>query len=98
MKEYDENEAIAAMMDVLPLNRRDEDAVFEILDLIYDYYESNGDLDISIDDESDDEVDMEAMLTSIRKQLRRHPAAVDFSDSEIEAMVKAEIEYQDTLL
>ena len=32
MKEFDESEAIAAMMEKLCADRRDEDAVYEILD------------------------------------------------------------------
>ena len=73
MKDYDETEAIAAMLAVLRPDRRDEDAVYEILDLIYDYYEDNGDLDITLDDD-EAETDIEAMVAAIAKQLRRRPA------------------------
>lgn len=99
MKDYDETEAIEAMMQVLAADRRDEDATFEILDLIYEYYERHGDLDINMDDDDDDaEADIEAMTAEIAKQLRRTPAAIDFTAEEIAAMIKAEIEYQDSLL
>ena len=74
MKDYDETEAIAAMLAVLRPDRRDEDAVYEILDLIYDYYEDNGDLDITLDDD-EAETDIEAMVAAIAKQLRRRPAS-----------------------
>lgn len=97
MKEFDESEAIAAMMEKLCADRRDEDAVYEILDLIYDYYESNGDLDINMD-EDDSDTDVASMVEAIAKQLRRRPAAVDFTAEEIEAMVKAEIVYEESLL
>lgn len=98
MKEYDENEAIAAMMASLAVEHCNEDAVYEILDIIYEYYEANGDLDISMDDDDDDEIDLDAMLAAVRKELRRHPAGVDFTDDEIVAMIKAEMNYQDSLL
>lgn len=98
MKEYNEDEAIAAMMAAVAPEHRDEDATFQILDIIYEYYESNGDLDISIDDADDNQVDLNAMLAAVRKDLRRHPVGVDFSDDEIVAMIEAEINYQDSLL
>ena len=98
MKDYDENEAIEAMIATLAADRRNEEVVFEILDLIYSFYEENGDLDINMDDEDDDEPDMAEIVAYISKQLRRHRAAVDFSEEEIEAMVKAEYGYQESLL
>lgn len=97
MKDYDETEAIAAMLAVLRPNRRDEDAVYEILDLIYDYYEDNGDLDITLDDD-EAETDIEAMVAAIAKQLRRRPASTNFDNDEIKAMIEAETAYQESLL
>lgn len=97
MKDYDETEAIAAMLAVLRPDRRDEDAVYEILDLIYDYYEDNGALDITLDDD-EAETDIEAMVAAIAKQLRRHPASTNFDNDEIKAMIEAETAYQESLL
>lgn len=97
MKDYDETEAIAAMLAVLRPDRRDEDAVYEILDLIYDYYEDNGDLDITLDDD-EAETDIEAMVAAIAKQLRRHSASTNFDNDEIKAMIEAETAYQESLL
>ena len=50
MKEYNETEAVALMAATLPENFRDTDAICEVLDLIYDYYDENGDLDIDADE------------------------------------------------
>ena len=97
MKDYDETEAIAAMLAVLRPAGRDEDAVYEILDLIYDYYEDNGDLDITLDDD-EAETDIEAMVAAIAKQLRRRPASTNFDNDEIKAMIEAETAYQESLL
>ncbi len=97
MKDYDETEAKAAMLAVLRPDRRDEDAVYEILDLIYDYYEDNGDLDITLDDD-EAETDIEAMVAAIAKQLRRRPASTNFDNDEIKAMIEAETAYQESLL
>ncbi len=100
MQEFDENNAIAQMCEVLTPEHRDEDAVCEVLDLIFDFYEENGDLDIDFDDDNDadDAADIAAMVTYISKALKRNPADITFSDDEIEAMVKAEIAYEESLI
>jgi len=97
MKDYDEREAVAAMLAKLSKERRNDDAAFEVLDLIYDYYEDNGELDISID-EDESETDLAGMTAYIVKQLNKHQAAIDFTAEEIEAMIRAEIEYEESLL
>ena len=71
MKEYNETEAIALMSAVLPEELRDDDAVCEVLDLIYDYYEDNGDLDLDL--EGDDEADINGMTAYISRFLRKTP-------------------------
>ncbi|MBO4942694.1 MAG: hypothetical protein J6C95_04630 [Muribaculaceae bacterium] len=96
MKDYDESEAIAMMLATLAKDRRNDDAAYEVLDLIYDYYEENGELDINMD-EDDSETDFADMTSYIAKQLKRHPAEVDFTVEEIEAMIRAEVEYEDSL-
>lgn len=96
MKDYDESEAIAMMLATLAKDRRNDDAAYEVLDLIYDYYEENGELDINMD-EDDSETDFADMTSYIAKHLKRHPAEVDFTVEEIEAMIRAEVEYEDSL-
>lgn len=99
MQEYDENKAVKLMSAALDADRRNEDAVYEVLDLIFDYYEDNGELEIDFDDEdiSDDGTDISRMVTYISKILAKRPAAVRFTDAEIEAIVKAEIAYEESL-
>ena len=96
MKEENENEAIALMSAVLPEELRDDDAVCEVLDLIYDYYEDNGDLDLDL--EGDDEADINGMTAYISRFLRKNAPAVQFSDEHIAAMIAAEIEYENSLI
>lgn len=99
MQEFDENKAIELMAATLGADRRDEDAVFEVLDLIFDYYDENGDLDIDLnDDDDDDETDVEAMTAYISKYLAKHPAPVRFTADEIKAMIEAELAYEESLI
>ena len=87
------------MNAALDADRRNEDAVYEVLDLIFDYYEDNGDLEIDFDDEdiSDDGTDIAGMVKYISKILAKRPASVNFTNAEIEAIVKAEIAYEESL-
>lgn len=83
-------------------DRRNNDAVCEVLDLIFDYYEETGefDIDFSDDDFDGDEtgVDTAAMTDFIFKYLKKHPAEVNFTKDEILAMVEAEQAYEETLI
>ena len=96
MKEFDENEAIKAMAAAVSEELRSEDALLEVLDLIYDYYDENGDLeiDISDDDDEDSAPDIKAMVSFISRHVRKNSAAKDFTRADIEAAVRAEINYE----
>ena len=96
MKEYDEEEAITLMGEALAPEHRDADAIAEVLDLIYDYYDENGDLEIDADE--DDEEDVEDMTSFIMKYLKKNPPKVSFCADDIAAMIRAEINYEQSLL
>ena len=97
MKEYNEADAVQQMAAVLPEDIRDNDSVCEVLDLIYDYYDEHGDLDIDMED-GDDEADVDEIVAFIQKYFRKNAPAVQFSDEQLKAMVKAEIEYEESLI
>lgn len=96
MKEFDENEAVQAMCAAtdLPADDKLNDCACEVLDLIYDYYEENGQLDVA--DDSDD--DVAAIKAYVSRQLLRHPATVELTDAQLEAMIEAELDYEDSLI
>lgn len=103
MQDYDDNKAIKAMSAVLEEGRRNEDAIYEVLDLIFDYYEENGEFDIDFSEEEDFDgddngVDTAAMVDFIAKYLKKHPAEVAFTKDEILKMVEAELAYEETLI
>lgn len=98
MKEYNENEAVALMAAVLPEELRDNDSICEVLDLIYDYYDENGELDLDLNDDDDDEQsDVDAIVAYIEKYFRKNAPSTRFSTEQIADMVKAEIEYENSL-
>ncbi len=84
------------MTAALPEERRNSDAAFEVLDLIYDYYDENGDLDIDCGDDDDDEPDIDGMVAYIARFMKKN-SEVAFTAEELAAMVRAEIEYENSL-
>lgn len=99
MKEFDENEAVAKMCAAIPADKRDNDSVCEVLDLIYDFYDENGMLDFDLDDDdSDDNARIADIVAYIEKMFARNAPATKFTTAEITAMVTAETDYEDSLL
>lgn len=97
MEEFDEKKAAAAMNAALPEGRTpyDDDGLLNIIDMIWDWYEDNGLLDV--DAEADDEdVNVNALVSYVRKTLAKDPGAkVDPAD--VEALVMGEINYEQSL-
>ena len=103
MQDYDDSNSIKSMAGFLADGRRNEDAVCEVLDLIFDYYDENGEFDIDFSEEEDFDgddngVDTDAMVDFIARYLKKHPAEVAFSKDEIRKMVEAELAYEETLI
>ena len=97
MKEFDEDEAIKLMCEAAALSGADAaDAACEVLDIIYDYYDANGELDIDAQDDDDD--DANSIADYVKAQLAKSPAALPLSAGQIEAMVKAELDYEDSII
>ena len=55
--EYDEAQAVKFIRDYMPADKRDlydDDEIINIIDMIWDYYEDNGLLEISADYDDDE--------------------------------------------
>ncbi len=95
MKEYDEDEAIAIMGKALGADAPSEEDIYQVLDLIFDYYDENGELDIDAD--ADEDTDIDEMVSYIARYLKGKSSTV-LSPAQIKALVLAEIAYEDSLL
>lgn len=77
MKEFDENDAVKFMresVDSAIAAKYDDDELFNLIDLIYDYFESNGLLDLDACDD-DDELDIEDLKAYVVRMLRKDKGA-----------------------
>lgn len=91
--EFNEEEAIKYIIDALGADagKIDEDEILNVIDIIWDYYDDNGLLDIDCGD--DDEVNVDDLITYVKKVTAKDKHC-PFSPEETERIVRAELEYE----
>ncbi len=93
LPEFDDDEAIAFILKFIPKELKEkvtEDDIAYILDIIYDFYESNG----LIDEDSTEEasIDEEDMLNFAMKAIKKDKV-VNLSEDEVQILLNGEFEY-----
>lgn len=96
--EFCEEKAIAYIKSKLPIGvKYDDDDILNVIDIIFDYYEENDLLDINCDiDDSDDKI-IDELIVHVSKLLKKDPYN-KISQEHIDAIVKAELEYEQSIL
>lgn len=97
--EFDEFRAVAFINNKLAEAGRQpypEDEVLNIIDMIWDFYEENGLLDPDDDDDSDEDIEPE-MIDYVNRMLRKDKGA-KVAPEDVPLMVRAEVEYEDSVL
>ncbi len=96
--EFDESDAIKYMrehVDAAIAGKYDDDELLNLVDIIYDYYEANGMLDIDLDDD-DDELDIDDLCGYVERMLRKDKGAKLTAD-DAPSLIEAYIEYENSL-
>lgn len=99
MNEYDEYAAIAEIKKALGEEAAKiytEDQLLNVIDMIWDFYEENGLLDIDSDEDMDESDIYDDLLTYVRRMLKKDKESRILPEH-IETIVKAEIEYENSL-
>lgn len=92
--EYNEKDAISFISSKLPY-KIDETTILYIIDLIWDYYEKTGTLEISFDIDEED-VDIDELIKYVTTEVNK--SALELADENIiKDIVVAEIAYEETL-
>ena len=94
MMEYDENDAIEFIVKKIGIEI-EEDEILNIIDIIWDYYEDNGMLDISMDND-DDESDMSTLIAHVVKIVSKDKSS-NLEKDVIAQIVEAELAYEESL-
>lgn len=100
MKEFDENKALEMMRAALPADvaaTYDDDELLNVIDMIWDYYEENGMLEIDMDDEDDVEEDLAGDLSDYVTRMLRKDKGARLDSQYVRALVEAELEYEASL-
>ena len=96
--DFDELDAIKFIREHLPedfANAYVDDEILNVIDIIFDYYEDNGLLDIDMSDD-DDDVDTAALVEYVTKMLKKDKAS-PIKVEHIQPIVLAELEYEESL-
>lgn len=95
--EYNESDAIRYIQNQLSQNIKEDD-ILNIIDLIWDYYESKGLLEISLEEEDEDgvEEDIELIINYVKNNNTKKVSFKE-DDNLIKQVIYAEIEYEKTL-
>ncbi len=97
---YDEAEAVKFIREYMPEDigtRYSDDEILNILDMIWDYYEDNGFLDISAVDGPDDAApDLDKIIAYVNKMLAKDKLAV-VGKADVHYIVEGELAYEKSI-
>lgn len=98
--EFDELKAVEAMNKALVDASRtpyESDEVLNVVDMIWDFYEENGLLDIE-SDPNDDPDDIEQEVVDYVKRMLRKDKDATVSPDDVDILVRAEMAYEDSII
>lgn len=96
--DFDENKAVEFINHALVEKGRSpypDDEVLNIIDMIWDYYEENGLLDIDVDDE-DDAATLDEILEYVIRMLKKDKGA-KVAAEDLPIIINAELDYEESL-
>ncbi|MCM1021146.1 MAG: hypothetical protein NC343_02495 [Muribaculum sp.] len=101
---FDEEQAIKFIRDYMPENireRYDDDEILNIVDMIWDYYEDNGMLEIPSFNEqpvnsNNDSPQLEPIMDYVKKMLAKDKLAV-VDTNDVQYIIKGELAYEKSI-
>lgn len=97
MKEYSEDEAIRVMRAAIEGgDAYDDDQLLNLIDIIYDYYDENGELEVDCDDK-DDSDEVKALAEHACRLLAKDKGNL-IRPEHVAPLIAAEIDYEMSLI
>lgn len=99
--EFDENKVVDHINRSLVAAGRkayDTDEILNVVDMIWDFYEENGLLDVDLEEDDDEDEDIEPELVDYVCRMLRKDKAAKVAAEDVPLIVASEIEYEDSLL
>lgn len=101
--EYNEKKAIEYILSQLPpekAERYSDDEILNVIDIIWDYYEESGLLDpaTALEEDDDDEAAELALLKAHVTKMLAKDKGSNIAQEDIEPIINAEIDYENSIL
>ncbi|MDE6126999.1 MAG: hypothetical protein K2G30_08585 [Muribaculaceae bacterium] len=99
--EFDEQKAIEFINARLAEAGRaayPDDEVLNVIDMIWDFYQENGLLDVDLSDDDEEDEDIEPDLIDYVNRMLRKDRQAGIDPQDVPLMVRAEIDYEDSVL
>lgn len=96
---FDEDMAVKFIRQALPpevSSKYDDDDILCIIDIIWDYYEKQGFLSLNADISDEEQLDTDDLVKYVKKEIKNDEELV-MDPKDIELVVKAELEYEESL-
>lgn len=96
---FDEDDAIKFIRKTLSpeMNSRiSDDSILYVIDCIWDWYESNGYLEINADITDEEEINFDELVAYVTKQMRR-AGELKIDPSDVPDIVKGELQYEESI-
>lgn len=98
MKVFDENEAISFIRDKIYDKSLSDQQILDVIDIIYEYYDQSGGLDLDIDfDDDEEDIDDSAEAAIITQYIINEHPDLQISNDTINQIIMAEIDYETSL-
>lgn len=96
---FDEDNAVKFIRAKLPAEvsgKYDDDEILCIVDIIWDYYERKGLLELNQAETDEESLDPADLTAYVKKEVKKDKELV-MDPSDIELLVKAELDYEESL-
>ena len=96
---YDEDDAIRFIRATLPEDvsaAYSDDDILYVIDIIWDWYEKNGYLDLNSEVTEEEEHDLGRLSEYVKAQLKKDKE-IEMDPADVDLIVKGEIEYEESI-
>lgn len=97
--EYDEQQAIEFIRNILPDDIKEkytDDEILYVIDVIWDYYEKKGFLSLNDIETEDELLDPDDLVAYVRKEIAADQE-IEIDNADLKYIVNGELEYEESL-
>lgn len=99
MLKFDEDDAVKFIRGTLPEDvsaKYDDDEILYVIDIIWDWYEKNGYLELNSDVTEDESADVEKLTAYVRKEVKADKELM-MDPADIDLIVRGELQYEESI-